>query len=280
MKNYAWVSDTSIYLSDDLLANQDFHYVPLSIILDDQVFRDSIDLSEAELYKKLGEIKNPPTTSQPPMGDFVELYQNLKENYDGAIVVHISDDLSGTFSTSVQAAELVHFPIVAINSKILSFPMTEIVRRGIAMQKAGKSVSEISRHLENLADQSETYVIVGSLEQLKRSGRINQIQYYIGTLIKLVPIIIVRDGKLTIFDKKRTNLKATEAILDQLKKAIDKGKVKKVFILHGQAPKKAAELKERITQLDANITIEISPLCAAVGVHTGEGTVAISWFNE
>jgi DegV family protein with EDD domain len=280
MKKYAWITDSSVCLTEDLQANEDFHYVPLSIILDQQVYRDTVDLSDYELYRELEVAKDPPTTSQPPVGEFNELYRRLKEEYEEVFLIHISDALSGTFSTSVQAARSVQLPHEAVDSKMLSLPLTEIIRRGIKLEKEGKTTKKIAATLQELADSSETYVLVGSLEQLKRSGRINQIQYYLGTLIKLIPIITIRDGKLSIFDKKRTVQKAKNVILSQLQNAITKGTVKKVFLMHGNALEKAEEYKEEIIRGNPDLVVEIGTLCAAIGVHAGEGTVAVSWFNE
>ncbi|RXJ00654.1 DegV family protein [Anaerobacillus alkaliphilus] len=279
MKKIAWVTDSSAYIPDHMLGNEDIYVVPLVLILDGEEYRDGIDLTEEELYSKLKAFTTPPKTSQPAIGDFVTLYNELKERYDAVIGVHISRALSGTISASEQAAEVADLDMKIIDSKILSYPLTGLIERGMALNSEGREIDEIAKELQEIADSGETYVLVGSLEQLQRSGRLNGLQYLLGSLLNIRPIIKIEDGKLGIFEKKRSDVKAANRIFELLDQAMTLPK-NEVYILHANAIEKANDWKEIISEKYPNLNIVIGPLSSAVTLHAGEGTIALSWFNK
>src|SRR4051794_4299069 len=104
----AWVTDSTAYLDGELANHPDIYKIPLTILLDDEEYADGIDLTAEELYLKLKELKTPPKTSQPSIGAFQELYEKLAQDYDQIVAVLLSSKLSGTVSSSEQAAKLVN----------------------------------------------------------------------------------------------------------------------------------------------------------------------------
>jgi DegV family protein with EDD domain len=280
MKKIAWVTDSSAYIPNDMVGKDDIFIVPLVLILDGKEYRDGVDLSEGELYPKLKTFTTPPKTSQPAIGDFVSLYKDLKERYDAVIGVHISRALSGTISASEQAAAVVGLDLKIIDSKILSYPLTGLIERGIALNKEGKEVDEIVDHLQTMANNVEAFVLVGSLEQLQRSGRLTGLRYLLGSLLNIRPIITFKDGKLIIFEKKRSDIKATNRIFEMLDQAMVQSSKKVIYVLHANADEKAQEWKEKIHEKYTDMNVLIGPLSSAVTLHAGEGTIALGWFNE
>ncbi len=279
MKKIAWVTDSSAYIPTHLIENEDIYVVPLVLILDGEEYRDGIDLSEEELYPKMKTFTTPPKTSQPAIGDFVQLFNELSEKYDAIIGVHISRALSGTISASEQAAEVAGIDVRIIDSKILSYPLTGLIERGIALNEQGREIDEIVSELQTIAESGETYVLVGSLEQLQRSGRLNGLQYLLGSLLNIRPIIKIEDGKLNIFEKKRSDLKAANRIFEMFDQAMVSDK-SEIYILHANAIDKANEWREIINEKYPNLNVVTGPLSSAVTLHVGEGTIALSWFNQ
>src|SRR5690606_4923606 len=108
--------------------------------------------------------------------------------------IHISSKLSGTVSSAKQAAEIVNIPVTIIDSNILTYPMSVLVKEGIRLFHEGATIEEIKTELLDLRTKNETYVLIGSLEQLHRSGRMNTAQYYLGSLLQIKPIIELKDG--------------------------------------------------------------------------------------
>ncbi|MCT8136925.1 DegV family protein [Anaerobacillus sp. CMMVII] len=274
MKRIAWVTDSSAFIPNNMIDREDIFIVPIVLILDGQEYRDGVDLTEEELYPKLKTFTTPPKTSQPAIGDFVNLFNELKDKYDAVIAVHISRALSGTISASEQAAEIVGLDLKIIDSKILSYPLTGLIERGIALNKEGKSVDEIVEQLQSIANNVEAYVLIGSLEQLQRSGRLNGLKYLLASLLNIRPIITFDDGKLEIFEKKRSNSKATDRIFEKFKQSMEISRKKEIFILHANDEKLALEWEARIHESYPDLKVFVGPVSSAITLHAGEGTIA------
>jgi len=275
----AWVTDSTAYLDEELINHPDLYTIPLTILLDGEEYADGIDLSAAELYARLKELKSPPKTSQPAVGVFQQLYEELSKNYDRIVAVLISGKLSGTVSSSEQAAKLVDIPVITFDSNILTAPMTALLKKGMQLVQEGNSIESVMDQLESIKRTNETYVLIGSLEQLHRSGRMSGLQFFLGSMLNVKPIISIEDGALNTKEKVRSDKKAKEKILDYLKSSYEKYKFKEVYILYGLHPENANEWQEEIKKIYPGLNVVCCPLGAVIGVHAGENTLGISWHN-
>jgi DegV family protein with EDD domain len=275
----AWVTDSTAFLDEELKNHPDLYTIPLTILLDGEEFADGIDLTASELYARLKELKSPPKSSQPAVGVFKELYEKLSKDYDQVVAVLLSGKLSGTVSSSEQAAKLVDIPVTTFDSQILTAPMTALLKKGIELVEAGNSIESVIDQLEALKTTNETYVLIGSLEQLHRSGRMSGLQFFLGSMLNVKPIISIEDGALNTKEKVRSDKKAKEKILDYLKSSYEKHKFKEVYILYGLHQEPANEWKVEIEKLYPDLNVICCPLGAVIGVHAGENTLGISWHN-
>ncbi|MBT2677803.1 DegV family protein [Bacillus sp. ISL-35] len=279
MKKIAWVTDSTAYLDEELKNHPDVYQVPMTIVLDDVEYLDGKDLTAEELYEKLKAVKTPPKTSQPPVGVFMELYEKLEKEYDLVFSVLISSKLSGTVASSVQAAQAVNIPVITFDSKILTYPLTSLLKKGISLAEQGKTVEEIKEKLEIIRDSNETYVMIGSLEQLHRSGRMSGVQFYLGSMLSIKPIISIEDGALNTKEKVRSDKKARDKIFEYLKTSHEKYGVEEVYILYGLHKEAADEWQIQLERIFPDITFLSCPIGAVIGVHAGEHTIGISWNN-
>jgi DegV family protein with EDD domain len=281
MKKVAWITDSTSFFKNDFAEKNDIFIAPLGVSFENETYRDGVDISIIEFYQKLEHSKNLPKTSQPSIGDFISLYEKLKEEYEFGFAVHLSSELSGTFHTSKQAADIVGFPVYMIDSKLLSLPMSELILKGKELINSGFSADEVAVELSNLSSKNKLFVMVGSLEQLHKGGRVSSLQLMMGSLLQIKPILTIENGKVIPFDKVRSEKKAINYMVDLLKKDIlNEEKIKKVFILHGNAEPVSHLLYEKVKELKDDIPIETGTIGPAIGVHTGSGTIAISWFVE
>ncbi|HYK71650.1 MAG TPA: DegV family protein [Pseudoneobacillus sp.] len=277
-KKIAWVTDSTAFLDDELKNHPDVYQIPLTILLDGEEFADGLDLTPHELYTRLKTLSNPPKTSQPAIGAFKALYEKLAKNYDMIVSILISAKLSGTVSSSQQAGQLVDVPVVTIDSKILAYPLSALIKKGIRdIQK--EEIESVVSSIETLTTKNETYVLVGSLEQLHRSGRMNNLQFLLGSVLNIKPIIAITDGELKVKEKARSEKKAKEKIVELLKSSNEIAPVKEAYILYGLQPEAALKWKEELINQFPDIDFQTYPLCATIGVHAGENTLGISWFN-
>ncbi|MDF0725748.1 DegV family protein [Cytobacillus sp. S13-E01] len=278
MVRVAWVTDSTAYLDDRIKERFDVYTIPMTIIFGTEQFQEGVNITLDQFYKKLKSAPIPPKTSQPSVGMFVQLYETLQAEYDHIFSVHVSSKLSGTVFSAFQASELVNIPVTVIDSKILTYPMGVMIREGIRLHEEGNSIEAIGTYLEKMAVRNETYVLIGSLEQLHRSGRMNSAQFYLGSLLKIKPIISLTGGSLTVVEKVRSEKKATARIVEMFEKAYNNNLIKEVYLLYGLRDDKVKLLMEEIRKFAENVEIKICPLGTAIGVHAGEETIGISWF--
>lgn len=280
MKKIAWVTDSTASLDEELVNHPDLYTVPMSIILDEEEYKDKIDLTPEELFQRLKSLKSPPKTSQPSVGEFKNLYEKLQGEYEEVISILVSSDLSGTVSSSKQASQLVDIPVTTIDSRILSYPLTVQIKKGMEWLAEGKSVSVIEEKIEKIRETYETYVLVGSLEQLHRSGRMSGMKFILGSMLNVKPIISVANGVLSIKDKARSEKKAKEKIYSYLQSSYEKFKFEEVYILYGLHITEALKWKDELESEFPSIRFSCHPLGATIGVHAGEDTIGISWYND
>ncbi|MGE7878531.1 DegV family protein [Peribacillus muralis] len=280
MERIAWVTDSTGTLDEVLSMDQHVYVVPMVVIIDGMEYEDGVDILPEELYRRMREEKINATTSQPSVGRFHALYKQLEQDYDRIIAVHLSSELSGTVSASKQAGHLIKIPVDVFDTLLISFPMILILKRLMQYMDEGNSIEEAFRKTRLYADNHETYVVIGSLDQLHRSGRLTNTQYILGSLLSFKPIISVEKGLLQTKSKPRNLKKAQNQIFTDFRRSIETGKVTECTILYGAVLEEALRWKKRISVEFPQVITHISPLGSAIGVHTGEQTIGISWFNE
>lgn len=280
-KKIAWVTDSTAYIPEELQNHPDLYVVPLTITFSDETFEDGVNLDPNKLYARLNAEKEVPKTSQPSPGKFAELFEQLKENYDAAIGITISSDLSGTMSSCKTGGDLAHFPVEVVDSKAMSIAITRLIEIGMELAKQSDDYKEIAAQLREEARKIETYMVLGNLDQFYKGGRMSGTQYLLGNLLKIKPIIRIFDGKFDLFEKVRSEKRAMKRMLELCEAANAKGTIDKVYIMHGNVLEKALEYKELFLSHFPSIKeVVICELTATISVHSGEGTVVVAWANK
>ncbi|MEH7418210.1 DegV family protein [Neobacillus drentensis] len=279
MVKTAWVTDSTAYLDHELRNHPDLYTIPLTVLLDGEEYFDGIDLTPKELFARLKELKTPPKTSQPSVGSFQSLYEQLSKEYDQIVTILISGKLSGTVSSSKQAASLVEIPVTTFDSHILTFPMSSLIKKGMELVNDGHHIESMIKQLEQIRDTCETYVLVGSLEQLHRGGRMSGLQFFLGSMLNVKPIVSIEDGALSVKEKVRGEKKAKEKILDYFRISYEQKQFKEVYLLYGLHEEQAKAWHLELQEQYPEVKIISCPLGAVIGVHAGENTLGISWFN-
>ncbi|WP_078410201.1 DegV family protein [Priestia abyssalis] len=274
----AWITDSTATLSNAFIEENDIYVIPLNIIFGETSYRENIDLSASEFYQKLAESKELPKSSQPAIGDFVELYSKLKQNYEYAIAIHASSVLTGTFQASATAAQMEEFNVEVIDSKIGSYPLGKMVEKGVELEKQGKSYEEIVSHLRTLPDKGRLYLVPGSLTQLQKGGRLSTTQAIIGSLIKLNLIVKFEDGKVVLSEKIRKAKKVKERLFQIF--AEEAHLIKEASIVHGNDEDQANEWKKELEELYSHIKFTTTTLSPIAGTHLGQNTLGLGWVNE
>lgn len=277
----AWVTDSTAYITEELAEHPDVYVLPLAIIFDGTAYEDGVDLTTEELYEQISKHKNIPKTSQPAAGRFAELYESLKENYDAAVAIHISGQLSGTIESSAAGREMSDFDVHIVDSLSMSYAITTLLEKGMKLADNGVSASEIKAELDTSAKRSENYILLGSLEQFYKGGRMSGTQYLLGSLLAVKPIIrITNEGKFDLFQKVRSEKKALKRMMELFNNSFEKYHIEQVQILHGNVINKAEDFKKSMKEKFPSLEIITAEISSSIAVHAGEGTLAMIWQNE
>ncbi|HSI67533.1 MAG TPA: DegV family protein [Planococcus sp. (in: firmicutes)] len=278
-KPIAWVMDTTGFVTEEFKAHPDVYIVPLNIHFGtEEYIDDGVDLTNEELYQKIKAASEFPKTSQPSAGKFAELYEKLEEEYECAIAIHASARLSGTIASSITGADMTNFKVYAVDSMALSYGLSGLLERGMKLQDQGLEAEEIAHRLETETKDFRNYILIGNLTQLYKGGRMSGAQYYIGSLLKVKPIVqISEEGELKPIDKVRSNKKAVQYLVDHAYQDHQEYGVSRFQIMHGNVLSEAESMKQEILNKIPEAEIQVGNLSSSLAVHAGEGTIALMW---
>jgi DegV family protein with EDD domain len=276
----AWITDTTASLSEEFINKYQINVIPLQLIINQESYRETIDITEKEFYERMKNENGTFQTSQPSIGDFVDVYKKLKEEYDFGFAIHASSILSGTFQTSKMAAEMADFKLFAFDSRTGSYPHSFIVKKAVELFEQGYSAEEILKELAKIPDRTRLFLVPSNLDQLHKSGRVTGGQKILASLLNIKPILSIEDGTARIKDKVRSDKKALSWLMDKLKSDMEKYTVKKVVVVHANDPERATKLEKLVKELVPNMDTACMMLITVAGVHTGVGTLGLSWVCE
>ncbi|WP_180955191.1 DegV family protein [Peribacillus deserti] len=276
----AWITDTTSSLSREFIDRHNIYVVPLNVLINQESYKERIDITDKEFYERMAAEEGVFQSSQPSVGDFVDLYKKLKSEYDFGIAIHASSKLTGTYQTSLLAAELAEFKIFAIDSLTGSFPLSFLIKKGIELLESGVNEEELVRTLEDYREYTTLYLVPSNLKQLHKSGRVSGTQKMLADLFKIKPILSIENGEAKIKEKVRTEKRALSWLLTQLEEDKKKFIINKAAIVHANNEEQALKLQKLIAETLPELDTELLMLIPVAGVHTGAGTIGLSWVSE
>ena len=209
------VTDSTSDLSHEYLKQHNIHVIPLSLTIDGKSYTDQVDISSSE-YIDYIENDADVKTSQPPIGRFIETYEQLAQDDVEIISIHLSPGLSGTYNTAVQASHMVDGNITVIDSKSISFGLGYQIKQIVELISQGTSTEKIVEEMTQLRDNLQLFVVIGQLNQLIKGGRISKTKGLIGNIMKIKPIGTLRDGKLELVHNSRTQNSSVQYLKKKL----------------------------------------------------------------
>ena len=270
------VSDSAVDLPEEMFAQFGIERMPLVITFGTEVLRSGVDIQAEEFYRRLVASKdNLPTTSQPSVGEFVELYRRVGQTDKDIISVHVSSGLSGTLNSATQAAkQCPELHITLIDTKTLSAAEGfQVVAVAQAIRR-GNSVEQIVKRAQEVGDQTEIFFTLDTLYYLQKGGRIGRVQAIAGALLNLKPVITVDKGPGTYITvaKGRSMSKSIALIADQVYEKM-KDRPAWVHVLHTNSPDQAQALHDLILTRMPKVKLTRGQIVPVLGVHTGPGCV-------
>jgi len=268
---------------DYLVHDKEIRIFRSILFIGNQEYEDFIEISSDDFYERLD--KNPELdikTAQTSTGKIHEMYQEMVDTgYDELLVITISKHLSGTYQNAVLAAKMLeNTPVHVFDSMSVSYIEAYMAMKARQMSQEGKTVTEIIQVLEHIRDHNHIYVTVDTLKYLVKNGRLSNAQGFLGTLLKLKPLLHVsKDGKVTTLDKIRTTSKAREVMLNRLKDEI-KGKRVDLFLIYTNNMGELLDLQEELQEIEGVDQVLLIPLTPVVGCHAGPKTMGLGYLEK
>ena len=267
------VIDSTADLPLDTIKELDLEMVPLTVIIGDKQYRDGIDITSEEFYKKLPGLSKLPTTSQPSPGLFLKAYEKAVNAGMAVMSLHLSAKLSGTYANAVVAAR--NFPegqVRVFDTQMVSAGIAFYVWTAVEMARAGKTIDEIEAEMIRMRELVKVVATVDTLEYLHKGGRIGGLRNFLGSLLSVKPILQLKDGEVQPLEQVRTRNKALQRVAELAKSM---GPVDRVAILHAADPTSANTLADLMAPFFPREKLYISELGPVIGAHAGPGTVGI-----
>lgn len=281
MRKVAIVTDSSPYIPDQIIKENNISVVPLSVIWGDEDFYDGVDITPVEFYQRLDKAKIMPSTSQPSVADFEVIFRSLHEEGYDILAILISEVLSGTVSSATQAKKMLpEANIEIVNSKSLAMGLGFLVLQAARAANQGATLQECKRLAEDSMEKIGVIFVLDTLEFLHRGGRIGAAKRFMGTLLNVKPVLAIEDGLIVPLDSVRTQKKALERIIDLIDERTQGQKNIRLATLHANNHETAQfvldEALKRIPTVE-QVFSEISP---AIGTHAGPGAVGLAYIYD
>jgi DegV family protein with EDD domain len=277
----AIVTDSTAYIPKEVRDQLRIHMIPLSVSFGAETYREEIDISTDQFYEKVKQHKELPTTSQPAVGEFVELFTSLRdEGYDAVISIHLSSGISGTYQGALTAGNMVDgLQVYAYDSEISCMAQGFYTIEAAKMALDGKTPEEIIARLDEVKKTLRAYFMADDLSHLQRGGRLTGAQAFIGGLLQIKPLLHFENKVIVPFEKIRTRKKAIKRIEELFSEDAAKGVPLKAAIIHANRPEEAEQWKQQLSSLYPHVEFTISYFGPVIGTHLGEGALGLTWYQ-
>ncbi len=274
------VADSATDLPPDQVESLGIAVIPCYITFGTEDLKDGVELTTEQFYDRLLNGPDFPKTSQPSVGDFKQLYEEIGPGSDGIVSVHISSRISGTINSATQAASEaeVDCPIRVVDTLQASLGAGLIAIEAARAARDGRDVETVARAAEEAAARAEFFVLMDTLEYLEKGGRIGKAGALLGGLLRIRPMIILKDGEVHELAKARSRKAGIERLLGF---AREFAPADEIGIVQTTTPQEAEGLAARIRDLvPSGREPLISRVGPAVGSHAGPGALGIAMLRS
>ncbi|HAS05006.1 MAG TPA: DegV family protein [Dehalococcoidia bacterium] len=269
------VTDSTSDLPQELIEEFEITIVPAYVQFGGKTYRDGVDISQDEVYKKMLDDEIVVKTSQPPPADFITVYKKLLEEANEIISLQVTGKLSGIFNSAVQAKEMIGAGdrITVVDSQSTSMGLGLTTLSAARMAKAGEGLMEIMEEIKSSLSRTHLWGIFDTLKYLYLGGRIGNAKALLGGMLRVKPMLTMANGELQPTGLARSRSKGLDKLFEHVKNYFN---IQDVAIVHSTTPEDAQSLKERIGTIFDKNNIHISRLGPALGVYGGPGTLILT----
>jgi len=271
------VTDSTSDLPLEVARDLGITVVPAQIQFGDEVFRDGIDLTTDEFYRRLQSSPTLPKTSPASISTFNSVYRRLAEEADAIISIHVVAKLSVTYDIARQASADLKCPVSVVDSQTASMACGLLAITAAKAARAGESLKDIEGLLRQSIPCTVTYGVFGTLEYLARGGRIGKGQAFLGTLLKINPILAVKMSEVVPVERVRTRPRAVERMCEIVRGL---GKLRELSVMRTTDPGEAEDVIQRLSSVFPPDKVYRASIGPSMGTQVGPDAVGVALIAE
>ena len=273
------VTDSVADLPSQVVKELDITVVPILIRWGEELYRDGIDLTAEQFYERLKRSKIPPSTSVPSPGTFAEAYDKLAEEANEILAIIVTSRLTGTYNVALQSVGLMNRKcrVEVIDSKCATMAEGFVVMKAAQAAQAGASLDEVMEVTRKTIPRVDFLSTFDTLEYLKRGGRIGKAQAFLGSILKVNPLITLRDGVVEPVGRTRSRAKAIDRLCEF---AMSYSHIEEIAIEEATTPNDADRIAERLSAKFPKERIYRSKPSPVIGAHTGPGFLLVAVLGD
>ncbi|ADU30202.1 DegV family protein [Evansella cellulosilytica] len=274
------VTDSTVDLPKEELEKLNATIVPLSVTINGKSYVDGVDISSKEFVQLLVKSEEIPQSSQPSVGSFLEVYDELGSDGSQIISIHMTSGMSGTYTSAKTAADMSSSDVTVVDSKYISSALSFQVKEACALAESGATATEILERIEKVKNNTSLYIMVDTLEYLVKGGRIGRGKALVGSLLKIKPVASLQDGVYTPISKVRTYVQLIKFLKNKFEEETAGKIVKGIGIAQVEAKELAQQLKAALKEKTDFNDITIVDTTPIISTHTGPGAVALMYYTD
>jgi DegV family protein with EDD domain len=273
-RRFAVVTDSTADLPDEWRDRYDIEVVPLKVLFGSETFRDRIDITDEEFFRRLATATKLPTTSAPSPGEFAEVYTRLAKHHDGCISIHIGAQLSATAEAARVGAKSVEgFTVNVIDSETVTMPMAFLCRTAAQCE----SLEEATAAVKQRVPKCRVLALLDTMRYIEMGGRVSRATAMIGTLLDVKPMLLVANREIKSVDRVRSRSRAIPRMVAFLHGDLP---IEDVAVMHAQAPDEAAEIAAGLRAEMPDYKIPIGEIGCVLGTHTGPKALGLVYIRK
>jgi len=273
------VTDSVADLPSQVVKELDITVIPILVRWGEELYRDGIDLTAGQFYERLKRSKIPPSTSVPSPGTFAEAYDKLAEEANEILAIIVTSRLTGTYNVALQSIGLMKSKcrVEVIDSKCATMAEGFVVMKAAQAAQAGASLDEVMEVTRKTIPRVDFLSTFDTLEYLKRGGRIGKAQAFLGSILKVNPLITLRDGVVEPVGRTRSRAKAIDRLCEF---AMSYSHIEEIAIEEATTPDEAEMIAERLSAKFPKERIYRSKPSPVIGAHTGPGFLLVAVLGD
>ncbi|MDD5747447.1 MAG: DegV family protein [Actinomycetota bacterium] len=253
--------------------------IPLTLIVNENVYRDGLDISKDEVYSALKRDFSSVSTSAPSVGEYAQAYRKMLERFSKVLCITMSKELSLSFSSAVKAAEMEKSAQVEVlDSETATTGQGLVAMHAARVAKEGADLPEVRKEAENVSQKVMVLGVLDTLSYLKKSGRAKSISALTAEMLNIKPVLIVEHGDVHLFAKTISRQRGFERVMKSIREYYEKNGPIHLGVFHAMAREEADKLEERIRKEVECIDPFMGEFTPVLGKHTGPGIVGASFY--